>query len=60
VDHRGRAHRYHPGLANRLRTADPLIAIVVAVNILVTGYRLLIHSGKGLMDIALPVERSIK
>jgi len=35
---------------------DPLIAILVALNILVTGYRLLIHSGKGLMDIALPVE----
>jgi len=35
---------------------DPLIAIVVAVNIVFTGYRLLVRSGKGLMDITLPAE----
>jgi len=33
---------------------DPIIAIIVAVNILFTGYRLLIRSGRGLMDISLP------
>lgn len=35
---------------------DPIIAIIVAINILFTGYRLLVHSGRGLMDIALPPE----
>ncbi len=35
---------------------DPLIAIAVAVNIVFTGYRLLVRSGKGLMDITLPAE----
>lgn len=35
---------------------DPLIAMAVAVNILFTGYRLLVRSGKGLMDIAIPTE----
>jgi cation diffusion facilitator family transporter len=33
---------------------DPLIALAVAVNIVFTGYRLLIRSGRGLMDISLP------
>jgi cation diffusion facilitator family transporter len=35
---------------------DPLIAIAVAINIVFTGYRLLVRSGKGLMDITLPAE----
>jgi len=35
---------------------DPIIAIIVAINILFTGYRLLIRSGRGLMDISLPPE----
>jgi len=39
---------------------DPLIAILVAVNILFTGYRLLVRSGKGLMDITLPAEEISK
>lgn len=33
---------------------DPIIAMLVAVNILYTGYRLLRRSGRGLMDVALP------
>ncbi len=33
---------------------DPIIALLVAVNILFTGYRLLVRSGRGLLDIALP------
>jgi cation diffusion facilitator family transporter len=33
---------------------DPIVAIIVAINILFTGYRLLIRSGRGLMDTALP------
>ncbi|MGE5376935.1 MAG: cation diffusion facilitator family transporter [Bacteroidota bacterium] len=33
---------------------DPLIALAVAVNIIFTGYRLIIRSGRGLMDISLP------
>jgi len=37
---------------------DPLIAIAVAVNILFTGYRLLIRSGRGLLDTALPSEET--
>jgi cation diffusion facilitator family transporter len=37
---------------------DALIAIGVAVNILVTGYRLVVRSGKGLMDMALPPEET--
>ena len=37
---------------------DPLIAIAVAINILFTGYRLLLRSGRGLMDIALPAEET--
>ena len=35
---------------------DPIIALLVAVNILFTGYKLLIRSGRGLLDIALPAE----
>jgi cation diffusion facilitator family transporter len=33
---------------------DPIIALLVAANILYTGYRLLKRSGRGLMDVALP------
>ena len=33
---------------------DPIIALLVAVNIIFTGYRLLIRSGRGLLDTALP------
>jgi cation diffusion facilitator family transporter len=43
------------GLTGLVRL-DPLIALVVAVNILFTGYRLLVRSGRGLMDVALPAE----
>jgi cation diffusion facilitator family transporter len=32
---------------------DPIIALLVAANILFTGYRLLVRSGRGLMDVAL-------
>ena len=39
---------------------DPLIALAVAVNILFTGYRLLVRSGRGLMDAALPAEETAK
>jgi cation diffusion facilitator family transporter len=39
---------------------DPLIAIAVAVNIVFTGYRLLVRSGQGLMDVALPAEETAK
>jgi cation diffusion facilitator family transporter len=35
---------------------DPLIALIVAANILFTGYRMLVRSGQGLMDVALPTE----
>jgi cation diffusion facilitator family transporter len=35
---------------------DPIIALVVAVNIIFTGYRLLVRAGKGLMDVTLPPE----
>jgi cation diffusion facilitator family transporter len=35
---------------------DPIIAIFVAINILFTGYRLLLRSGRGLMDVSLPRE----
>lgn len=35
---------------------DPLIALAVAVNIVFTGYKLLVRSGRGLMDISLPEE----
>lgn len=35
---------------------DPIIAILVAVNIIFTGYRLLVSSGRGLLDVAIPQE----
>lgn len=35
---------------------DPIIAILVAFNILFTGYRLVLRSSRGLMDRALPAE----
>jgi len=35
---------------------DPIIALLVAVNILFTGYRLLVRSGRGLMDASIPSE----
>jgi cation diffusion facilitator family transporter len=35
---------------------DPIIAMLVAANIIFTGYRLLIRSGRGLLDISLPPE----
>jgi divalent metal cation (Fe/Co/Zn/Cd) transporter len=35
---------------------DPIIALLVAANILITGYRLIVRSGHGLMDVALPPE----
>jgi cation diffusion facilitator family transporter len=35
---------------------DPIIALLVAINILYTGYRLLRRSGRGLMDVSLPPE----
>lgn len=37
---------------------DPVVAIIVAVNILFTGYRLLVRSGRGLMDEALPPQET--
>ncbi len=36
---------------------DPIIALLVAGNIVFTGYRLLVHSGRGLMDISIPQEQ---
>ncbi len=35
---------------------DPIVAIAVAVNIIFTGYRLLVRSGRGLLDVAIPQE----
>ncbi len=35
---------------------DPIIALLVAGNILFTGYRLLVRSGRGLLDVSLPAE----
>ncbi len=35
---------------------DPIIALLVAANIIFTGYRLLVRSGRGLLDAAVPVE----
>ena len=35
---------------------DPLIAMLVAVNILITGLRLLRHASAGLMDVSLPTQ----
>jgi cation diffusion facilitator family transporter len=40
----------------KLYWLDPIIAILVAVNILFTGYRLLVRSGRGLLDAAIPPE----
>jgi cation diffusion facilitator family transporter len=39
---------------------DPLVALAVAANIIFTGYRLLVRSGRGLMDVALPAEDTAK
>jgi len=39
---------------------DPLIALAVAVNILFTGYRMVVRSGRGLMDAALPPEETVQ
>ena len=33
---------------------DAIVALLVAVNIVFTGYRLLVRSGRGLLDVALP------
>jgi len=35
---------------------DPIIALLVAANILFTGYRLLVRSGRGLLDVAMGSE----
>lgn len=35
---------------------DPLIALAVGVNIIFTGYKLLVRSGRGLLDMSLPEE----
>jgi cation diffusion facilitator family transporter len=35
---------------------DPIVALLVAANIIFTGYRLLVRSGRGLLDVALPQE----
>ena len=35
---------------------DPIIALLVAANIIFTGYRLLIRSGRGLLDASVPSE----
>ena len=35
---------------------DAIVAMLVAVNILFTGYRLLVRSGRGLLDVAVPPE----
>ncbi len=37
---------------------DPIVALLVAVNIVFTGYRLLVRSGRGLLDVALPPEET--
>jgi cation diffusion facilitator family transporter len=39
---------------------DPIVALLVAANIIFTGYRLLVRSGRGLMDVALPAEETDK
>jgi cation diffusion facilitator family transporter len=39
---------------------DPIIALLVAANIIITGYHLLVRSGRGLMDVALPAEETAK
>jgi cation diffusion facilitator family transporter len=35
---------------------DPIVALLVAANIIFTGYRLLVRSGRGLLDVSLPQE----
>jgi cation diffusion facilitator family transporter len=35
---------------------DPIIALVVAANIIFTGYRLLVRSGRGLLDVSIAQE----
>lgn len=35
---------------------DPIIALLVAANIVFTGYKMLVHAGKGLLDTSLPPE----
>jgi len=35
---------------------DPLVALAVGVNIIFTGYKLLVRSGRGLLDMSLPEE----
>ncbi len=35
---------------------DPIIALIVAANIIFTGYRLLVRSGRGLLDASIPQE----
>jgi cation diffusion facilitator family transporter len=37
---------------------DPIVALIVAANIIFTGYRLLARSGRGLMDVALQPEET--
>lgn len=39
---------------------DPIIALLVATNIIFTGYRLLVRSGRGLLDVSLPTEELAK
>jgi cation diffusion facilitator family transporter len=48
--------RRRPGLAQRLAGLDPAIAMLVAANIVWTGWQLMQRSAAGLMDIALPAE----
>ena len=38
---------------------DPIIALLVAANIVFTGYKLLVRSWRGLMDVALPPEELV-
>ncbi|MEW5873385.1 MAG: cation diffusion facilitator family transporter [Chloroflexota bacterium] len=40
-----------------LERLDPIIAMLVAANILFTGYRMLVRSGRALLDMALPQEQ---
>jgi divalent metal cation (Fe/Co/Zn/Cd) transporter len=35
---------------------DAIVALLVAANIIFTGYKLLVRSGRGLLDVALPQE----
>ena len=41
-----------------LTVLDPIVALLVGANIIVTGWKLLWESGSGLMDAALPTEES--